>query len=66
MLDECIVVAVAGVALLALLSQWVAWRVKLPAILFLLASGILVGPLLGWLEPNALFGDLLLPFVSVS
>lgn len=66
MSDEFVTVTVAGVGLLALGSQWLAWRVKLPAILFLLASGIVVGPLLGWLRPDELFGDLLLPLVSAS
>lgn len=64
--DEFVTVTVAGVGLLALGSQWLAWRVKLPAILFLLASGIAVGPILGWLQPDQLFGDLLLPLVSAS
>lgn len=56
----------AGIGLLALGSQWIAWRVKLPAILFLLASGIFIGPVMGWFQPDAMFGDLLLPFVSAS
>ena len=48
------------------LCQWLAWRVKLPAILFLLLSGIVLGPLVGLLKPDQLFGDLLLPLVSLS
>ncbi len=46
--------------------QWLAWRVKLPAILFLLCTGIVAGPVLGWLDSDALFGDLLFPFISLS
>ena len=46
--------------------QWIAWRVKLPAILFLLLAGVAAGPLLGLLETDALFGDLLVPFVSIA
>jgi len=46
--------------------QWLAWRVKLPAILFLLCTGILAGPVFGWLDSDALFGDLLFPFISLS
>ncbi|MBU0968545.1 MAG: sodium:proton antiporter, partial [Proteobacteria bacterium] len=46
--------------------QWLAWRVKLPAIIFLLLSGILAGPVLGLLNPDQLLGDLLSPFVSLS
>lgn len=46
--------------------QWLAWRVKLPAILFLLCTGILAGPVFGVLDSDALFGDLLFPFISLS
>jgi len=46
--------------------QWIAWRVKLPAILFLLLTGMVVGPLTGLLDTGKLFGDLLFPFISLS
>lgn len=55
-----------GIGLLALASQWLAWRVRVPAILFLLLSGLLLGPTLGWLDPDELFGELLFPFISLS
>ena len=51
---------------LGMCCQWVAWRVKLPAILFLLLTGLIVGPISGWIDPDALFGDLLMPMVSLS
>ncbi len=46
--------------------QWLAWRLKLPPIIFLLFSGILIGPLLKILNPDRLLGDLLFPFISLS
>jgi len=46
--------------------QWLAWRAKLPSILFLLVTGIALGPWLGWLKPDELFGDLLTPMVSLA
>jgi NhaP-type Na+/H+ or K+/H+ antiporter len=46
--------------------QWIAWRVKLPSILFLLLTGIFAGPVMGWLDPEALLGDLLMPVVSIA
>ena len=58
--------ALAGIGLLAPVAQWAAWRVRLPAILFLLIFGILVGPVAGLLDPDALFGDLLFPIISLS
>ena len=51
---------------LGFLCQWLAWRVRLPAILFLLLTGILLGPALGLLDPDALFGELLFPLVSLG
>jgi CPA1 family monovalent cation:H+ antiporter len=46
--------------------QWIAWRVKLPSILFLLLTGIFAGPVMGWLDPDELLGDLLTPVVSIA
>ena len=60
------IVALAGIGLLGVLCQWLAWRLRLPAILFLLLAGILVGPVGGLLDPDALFGDLLFPIVSLA
>jgi len=64
--NETIVLSIAAIGVLALACQWFAWWVKLPAILFLLLSGIVVGPVSGWIDPDALFGDLLFPIVSLS
>jgi NhaP-type Na+/H+ or K+/H+ antiporter len=60
------VVAIALIGGLAALCQWLAWRVRLPAILFLLLAGIVAGPVAGWLQPTELFGDLLYPLVSLG
>ena len=60
------VLALATIGIIALVCQWLAWWVKLPAILFLLIAGICVGPILGWLNPDALFGNLLFPFISLG
>jgi len=58
--------AVSGILLMGMACQWLAWRVKLPAIIFLLACGMLVGPIGHWLHPDELFGELLFPFVSLA
>lgn len=50
----------------AVTCQWVANRLQIPAIILLLGAGITLGPVLGVLDPHALFGDLLKPFVSLS
>ncbi len=54
------------IGLIGFLCQWLSQKVKLPAILFLLLSGILIGPTLGLVDPNELFGNMLFPFISLS
>ncbi len=56
----------AGLLMVGFLAQWLAWRVKLPAILFLLLAGIVLGPATGVLDPDRLLGDLLFPMVSLA
>ena len=59
-------VIIAGIGAVGAFCQWLAWKIKLPSILFLLLSGIFFGPVLGWLKPDQLMGDLMLPFISIS
>ena len=70
----------AGIIILGIFAQWVAWRLKLPAILPLILIGLLVGPISTlitedgskWLEPlwndkKGLFpGENLFYFVSLA
>jgi NhaP-type Na+/H+ or K+/H+ antiporter len=51
---------------LGVFCQWLAWRLRLPAILPLLLAGLLLGPLLGVLDPDAFLGDLLFPMISLG
>ncbi len=46
------------------IAQWLAWRVRLPAILFLLLIGLVLGPGLGWLHPQQAMNALFFPFIS--
>jgi len=53
-------IELAGIIILGILAQWVAWRLKIPAILPLILIGLLVGPIAAaylsadgskWIEP---------------
>lgn len=74
-------VELAGIIILGILAQWVAWKFKIPAILPLILIGLLVGPFAAeffssdgskWIEPiwngeKGLFaGDGLFYFVSLA
>lgn len=63
---EHFLISITSIFVFGIGAQWIAWRFKLPAILLLLISGILAGPVFGLLDPDALMGDLFTPFISVS
>lgn len=63
---EHLLIGLAAIIVLGMGAQWLSWRLRLPAILFLLIVGFLAGPVAGVIEPDALLGDLLFPIVSLS
>lgn len=65
-MDTHATLSLSMILLAGMVCQWIAWRVKLPAIIFLLPAGILAGPVMKWLQPDELFGELLFPFVSLA
>lgn len=63
--EEHIVVTIVSVAALGVTAQWVAWRFKMPAIIFLAVAGLAVGPGLDLIHPSEDFGVFLRPVVSL-
>lgn len=63
-LDPMFVLVMIGV--MSIVSQLLAYKLKIPAILPLLVTGLVLGPGIGALNSNMLFGDLLFPIVSLS
>ncbi|MGB5194264.1 MAG: NAD-binding protein [Polyangiales bacterium] len=47
-------------------SLWLAWRLRIPSILVLLAVGFVAGPLTGLFRPDQVLGSLTFPFVSLA
>ncbi|WOJ92680.1 sodium:proton antiporter [Congregibacter variabilis] len=65
-MDQSVLYTMAAVLVLGVGAQWLAWRLKLPSILPLLALGILAGPATGLLNPDEMFGPILFPMVSLG
>ncbi len=65
-MTEHLIIGLAGIIALGIFAQWIAWRLKFPSILFLLIFGFIAGPVTGFLKPDVIFGDLLMPIVSIS
>lgn len=51
---------------LGVISQWLAWRFRLPAIVLMSIAGLAVGPFLGIIHPEESFGELFKPFISLA
>ncbi len=62
--EQALVIALVGV--LGIGAQWVAWRTGWPAIVLMLAAGFLAGPVLGIMDPEVAFGDMLEPMISIG
>ncbi len=61
-----LILGLAVIVFAGILAQWLAWRLRIPSILLLLIFGLLIGPILGFVNPDALFGDTLFSLVSLS
>lgn len=59
-------VGLAAVVVIGIAAQWIGWRLAIPSILVLLTAGLIAGPVLDFIKPDELFGDLLFPVVSLS
>lgn len=63
---ENILLGLTFILVLGIAASWLAWRLRLPSILVLLVFGFIAGPATGFLNPDDIFGELLLPIVSLS
>lgn len=63
---EFLIGKLALIGVLGAAAQWLAWRLRLPAIVLLLIAGFIAGPVTGILDPARDFGDLLRPLVALA
>lgn len=64
-MTEKLLLGLTSVVVLGIGAKWFSWRLHLPSILVLLLVGFFAG-WIGIIDPDLLFGDLLLPIVSLS
>lgn len=63
---DSLLIKIALIGILGVGAQWVAWRINRPAIALMLFAGIMAGPVLGLLNPENDFGNLLDPIVKLA
>ncbi|MFO7756436.1 MAG: sodium:proton antiporter, partial [Bacteroidales bacterium] len=65
-MSDNILIGLGLIVLLGFAAQWLAWRIRVPSILLFLVLGIIAGPVLGYINPDKMFGEILIPFISFS
>jgi len=65
-MDQHLAVSLGLIVALGIAAQWLAWRLRIPAIILLVAAGLSVGPLFGWVQPSRDLGPLLHSIVALS
>lgn len=60
------VAAIALVGALGVGSQWLAWRLRMPAIVLMLVAGVLAGPVFGLFDPVRDIGPLYGSMISIA
>ncbi|MGB9689037.1 cation:proton antiporter [Thermogutta sp.] len=65
-MGDASLIEITTVVALGGLGQWLAWRLRIPAIVLLLGLGTLAGPVFGFLHPDEVFGELIRPFIALS
>ncbi|MHB8284612.1 MAG: cation:proton antiporter [Caulobacteraceae bacterium] len=64
-MENQIPLLVGGAAVAGVAAQWVGWRFRVPAIIPLLILGALVGPIFGWVKPDAMLGATMRPTIGM-
>jgi len=65
-MEDTILLLIVGVAVAGVFGQWLGWRLKLPAIIPLLAIGALAGPVAGIVKPSVALGEVMRPAIGMA
>ncbi|MFD1851111.1 cation:proton antiporter [Oceanobacillus bengalensis] len=65
-MQDIALISIVVIVVLGIFSQWIAWRIQWPSIVIMSIAGLLIGPLLGLINPKEALGDLYSPLISLS
>jgi NhaP-type Na+/H+ or K+/H+ antiporter len=63
---EFALISIVIVIALGMFSQWLAWRIQWPSIVIMTIAGLLLGPILGLVNPQEGLGVLYSPIISLA
>ncbi|MGM8364355.1 cation:proton antiporter [Virgibacillus sp. W0181] len=65
-MEEFALISIVVILGLGTFSQWLAWRIQWPSIVIMSIAGLLIGPILGLINPQEALGSLYSPLISLA
>lgn len=65
-MEQAALIIITVILGLGIFSQWLAWRIQWPSIVIMSIAGLLIGPVLGLVNPKEALGELYSPMISLA
>lgn len=65
-MQEAALISVVAILALGIFSQWLAWKIQWPSIFIMSIAGLLIGPVLGLVNPEVALDELYTPLISLA
>lgn len=65
-MEQAALIIIVAVLALGIFSQWFAWRIQWPSIVIMSIAGLIIGPILGLINPSEALGELYSPIISLA
>ncbi|ARK22367.1 MULTISPECIES: sodium:proton antiporter [Sporosarcina] len=65
-MEEAALISIVAILALGIFSQWLAWKIQWPSIFIMSIAGLLIGPIMGWVNPEVALDELYSPLISLA
>ncbi|AXH98319.1 sodium:proton antiporter [Sporosarcina sp. PTS2304] len=65
-MHEAALISIVSILALGIFSQWLAWKIQWPSIFIMSIAGLLIGPVLGLVNPQVALDELYSPLISLA
>src|SRR5699024_9628257 len=65
-MEQAALLSIVVIIVLGIFSQWLAWRIQWPSIVIMSVAGLIIGPIIGLINPESALGELYSPLISLA
>lgn len=65
-MEQATLLSIVFIIVLGIFSQWLSWRIQWPSIVVMSVAGLLIGPILGLINPEEALGKFYSPLISLA